>query len=541
MEARDPAPEPFARERPSTQKNHPSHLPRWSAFFVPSIADGLFITLLLALSCGALGRRLLGDADTGWHIRNGQLMLQTHAITRSDPFSSTRGGQPWYDWEWLSDLILAGIHHVLGLNGVVFFTAALVASIFALLLHGAMRRGGTLPISITLVLLALVVSTVHLLARPHVVSWLFALVWFDLLDSASCGKDDGRAFWLPVLMVLWVNLHGGFLLGLMLLGIYLLGGAIEYAVSSDNRYRTARWLRRLGLVTLLSILTSLINPFGYRLYIHVYQYLSNSFLMNHISEFLSPNFHGGAGLGFIALLSITILAIAGRGRAISASQWLVVLFAVGSGLYAARNLPVAAILLTLMVAPIAGKAIADAGDQPELAPRIRRFWSRFNSLGTRMGNLELHFRSHFWLVLAVVLGLWTCVHGGRFGSIQYIDAYFDGQRFPVKAADVMAERNVREPIFCPDSWGGYLIYRLYPQAQIVVDDRHDLYGEPFFKQYLKVVQVESNWERVLNDMHVNWVVAPTNSSLVTMMRVTPAWIVIHEDTTSVLFHRAKNP
>jgi hypothetical protein len=541
MEARDSAPEPLARERPSAQKNHPSHFPRWFTFFVPSIADVLFITLLLALSCGALGRRLLGDADTGWHIRNGQLMLQTHAITRSDPFSSTRGGQPWYDWEWLSDLILAGVHRAMGLNGVVFFTAALVASMFALLLHRAMRRGGTLPISIMLVLLALVASTVHLLARPHVVSWLFALVWFDLLDSASCGKDDGRVFWLPALMVLWVNLHGGFLLGLTLLGIYLLGGAIEYAISSDNRYPTARWLRRLGLVTLLSILTSLMNPFGYRLYIHVYQYLSNSFLMNHISEFLSPNFHGGAGLGFIVLLFITILATAGGRHAISVSQWFVVLFAVGSGLYAARNLPVSAILLTLVVAPIAAQAIAEAGDMPKLSPRMRRFLSRFHSLGTRMGNLELHFRSHFWVVLVFGLGLWACMHGGRFGSIQYIHAYFDEQRFPVKSAEVIAERNVREPIFCPDSWGGYLIYRLYPQTKIVVDDRHDLYGEQFFKDYLKVVQVESNWESVLNEMHVNWVVAATNSPLVTIMKVTPSWIVIHEDATSVLFQRAKSP
>jgi hypothetical protein len=541
MEARDPAPETLARERLSAEKNHPSHLPRWFAFFVPSIADVLFITLLLALSCGALGRRLLGDADTGWHIRNGQLILQTHAITRSDPFSSTRGGQPWFDWEWLSDLVLAVVHRTLGLNGVVFFTAALVASMFALLLHGAMRRGGTLPVSITLVLLALVAATIHLLARPHVVSWLFALVWFALLDAASCGKDVGRAFWLPALMVLWVNLHGGFLLGLILLGIYLLGGAIEYAVSSDNRYRTAQWLRRLGLVTLLSILTSLMNPFGYRLYIHVYQYLSNSFLMNHISEFLSPNFHGGAGLGFIALLFITILAIAGRHDAISVSQWFVVLFAVGSGLYAARNLPVSAILLTLVVAPIAAQAIAEAGDQPNLSLRMRRFWSRFHSLSARMGNLELHFRSHFWVVLAFVLGLWACMHGGTLGSTQYIHAYFDEQRFPVKTAELIAERNVREPIFCPDSWGGYLIYRLYPQAKIVVDDRHDLYGEQFFKDYLKVVQVESNWESVLNDMHVNWVVAPTNSPLVTIMKVTPPWIVIHEDATSVLFHRAKNP
>ena len=87
---------------------------------MPSVSDLLFVALLLGLSCGALGRLLLRDAGTGWHIRDGELMLQTHSITRVDPFSATMSGQPWYAWEWLYDVLIAAIHHVLGLNGVVF-------------------------------------------------------------------------------------------------------------------------------------------------------------------------------------------------------------------------------------------------------------------------------------------------------------------------------------------------------------------------------------------------------------------------------------
>src|SRR5271169_5443688 len=85
---------------------------RWLHYLMPSVADLLFVVLLMGLSCGALGRVLLRDASTGWHIRNGQLMLLAHAVTRTDPFSVTMSGQAWFAWEWLYDVIIAAIHHV---------------------------------------------------------------------------------------------------------------------------------------------------------------------------------------------------------------------------------------------------------------------------------------------------------------------------------------------------------------------------------------------------------------------------------------------
>src|SRR5918911_1246087 len=88
----------------------------WSRFALPSITDLIFIVLLYSLSTGPMSVRLLGDAGIGWHIRNGELILQTHSITRVDPFSYTMGGQPWYAWEWLYDILIALLHHAFGLN-----------------------------------------------------------------------------------------------------------------------------------------------------------------------------------------------------------------------------------------------------------------------------------------------------------------------------------------------------------------------------------------------------------------------------------------
>lgn len=513
----------------------------WLPFVMPSVSDLLFVVVLMGLSCGALGRLLLRDGDTGWHIRNGQLMLHTHSITRVDPFSATMSGQPWYAWEWLYDLLIAAIHHVFGLNGVVFYTAAIIAATFVLVFHLAMRRGGSLPVTFFLLVLSMGATAIHFLARPHVVSWLFTVIWFEFLDSASseAGHENARhLFWLPVLMLLWVNLHGGFVMGFALLAMYLAGGAIQYFTGGEQREAIGSWLRRLGLVSGLSLLASFVNPYGYQLHVHIYRYLTDRFLMDRVSEFLSPDFHGAAQQCFAVLLLVTIAVLASARRRPQPAQFLVVLFAAYSGLYASRNLPVSSLLLMLILAPLLSDTIAKAGEDREIASWLCALFARLHAFGLRMEKLESRFHGHVWLVLAFVLGLWVCMHGGRLGSEQLINAYFDEKRFPVEAAEAIAQRDIREPIFCPDLWGGYLIYQLYPQTKVVVDDRHDLYGDRFFKDYLKVVFVQSDWNKVLDEKHVNWVLVQKDSSLGTILGQTAMWKPIHEDETALLFHRS---
>jgi hypothetical protein len=524
-----------------------SAIQAWFHLLVPSVADLIFIILLATLSVGTLSPRLLGDAGIGWHIRNGQQILETHSITRIDSFSSTMSGQPWYAWEWLYDALIAGIHDALGLNGVVFLTALVIAATFALLFRFTLARGGSLPITVVLLALSVGASAIHLFARPHVLSWLFTLLWFHLLDSAET-TEDHRVFWLPVVMLFWANLHGGFLEGFALLVLYLLAAAFKYltpqrplqTASSEPGQRQAagRWLKKLGGVTVLSLLASLANPNGYKLHLHIYQYLSNRFLMNHIDEFASPNFHGIAQQCFAALLLITIVALASAHGRIRTSRLLVLIFAAYSGLYASRNLPVSSMLLTMIMAPILSQAIAEAGTNQQVPAPVRGLFSQMNSFSARMGEMEFRSRGHLWPVVAVILGSVLCFQHGRLGGSQVMNAHFDEKRFPVQATEVIVQRDIHEPIFAPDYWGGFLIYCLYPQTKVFVDDRHDLYGEQFLKDYLKAIQVAPDWEAVLRQKQVNWVLVPTGSSLANMLKETGHWNVIHEDGTAALFQRA---
>jgi hypothetical protein len=523
----------------STPSSTPKRSPSWSSSFLPSITDLIFVALLFSLACSAFAPRLLGDAGTGWHIRNGELMLHTHVVTRADPFSSTMSGKAWFAWEWLYDLLIAALHHWGGLNGVVFFTSLIVAATFALAFRLMLARGADLVLTVVVLALAIGASSIHLFARPHILSWLFAVIWFQVLDSWDVVPDDWRKLWcLPVLMIFWVNLHGGFLTGFFLLGIYLTGTVADYAGARGIGNRPiAQKLRRLAAVTVLTLLATLLNPYGYNLHLHIYQYLSDRFLMNHIQEFASPDFHGAAERCFAMLVLIAVVALAASRKKPSHSQVLVVIFAAASGLYASRNIPVSSLLLALVTAPLFSQPMADAEANPEIAAWLRRRFARWNSFSVRIRDMEASLSGHLWPVAAVLLGIWLCAHGGRLGSAEVLSAYFPEKRFPVSAVDAVWQAGVREPVFCPDYWGGYLIYRLYPETKVVVDDRHDLYGSEFFKEYLNTVRGEPGWQDFLKQRNVRFALLPGNSTLANLLRLAPGWRETYHDASASIFER----
>jgi hypothetical protein len=531
--------------------------PVWVRVAMPSIADLIFAALLGVLVFTSLSVRLLGDAGIGWHIRTGQQILATHEFSRVDPFSASAAegqeavaGNPaaerfsknerlykkWFAWEWLYDVIVGRLEASLGLNGVVWFTAVVIAAVFAGTFLLLMRRGTNVLVAVVLTLLAISASMIHFLARPHVLSWLFTLAWFVILGSAENYDKGGhsqigkRWLWvLPLLMLVWVNVHGGFLLGFVLIKIFFLGAVWEWWRARGDRIEEAlqriaagRRAIRLIWVGLVCALASLVNPYGWKLHAHVYAYLSNRFLMDHIEEFQSPNFHGIAQKCFLALLLITIAIVAARGRKLRMSELLTLLFAVYAGLYASRNIPVSAILLVVIIGPHILPNGFTRGD-------ARGFFHR-------MAVVEAGMRGHLWPLVAIVATFAIAANGGRVGSNRLMDAHFDARRMPVGAVDYLEAHQIQGvalgPVLSPDYWGGYLIYRHIP---VVVDDRHDFYGEDFLKSYLKMMHVEGNWQEFLQTHDAACVLLPRDSALANVLMETQGWKRIYSDDVAVAF------
>src|SRR5438045_1334525 len=243
---------------------------RWAGALIPSMCDVFFGALLVWVLLAGGGKMLLGDGDTGWHIRTGDYILQHHQVPRQDMFSFTMPNEPWFAWEWLSDVAFASIHNIWGLKGVALFAGLIFCSAAAVLFAHMLSMGGNLFLSLTLALLANGATLVHFLARPHMFTFLLLAITLWLLDRDR--RKQGRAVWLLVpITALWVNLHGAFLALIACLGLTVAGYALQlvFRGNEDDPKRAWSCLRRYSMLTVVCSMATFLNPYGYRLHIHL--------------------------------------------------------------------------------------------------------------------------------------------------------------------------------------------------------------------------------------------------------------------------------
>ena len=262
----------------------------FSAIMLPSIGNMIFVSLLFVLAFNS-GQGLLADGDTGYHIRTGELILRTWQVPTQDPYSFHYPPLDWTAHEWLAEIIMSVVFNLFGLTGVVLFFALVLALIHWFLYRSLRSRSDDILLCVAVTLLATAASSTHWLARPHAFSLLFTLIWCHFLDRFQY-KSQNTLVYLPLLMVLWVNLHGGFIIGLVLLTVYL-GGNILYACTKNGtRSREHKTkAKALSIVCMATLAACFINPYGIEILWFPIRVTSDRFIMDRVTEFLSPNFH----------------------------------------------------------------------------------------------------------------------------------------------------------------------------------------------------------------------------------------------------------
>jgi hypothetical protein len=504
---------------------------------LPSMADAAFVMPLVFLFCGMKGAQtLLSDGDTGWHLRTGEWILAHGRVPYRDIFSFTRFGQPWFAWEWLWDVLFGWLHQHAGMAAVVLASSLVLAMTFALLFRMA-RRSSDALVALALTLVAAAGSAGHWLARPHLFSMLFTVIFYSILERTEREPGVQRRLWmLPPLMVLWTNLHGGFFIGILLIGTYAVGqlAVLLRDTGGEDRRRALR-RGRAYLVTAAGCgAATLVNPYGWRLHAHIFQYLADGFYRGNIMEFQSLNFQSGQARYFEILLAAGAAAAfwhLRRGRLV----WPL-LFAVWAhlALYSARNVE---IFVLLAVPPAAGVVTEGLRGAPgvRLAVWLRRglqaladFTHEWNAVD---GAPHWHAAS-----AAAMLVLAALVYSPR-PPAAYRAAY-DPQSFPVAAAGQLEYAGLYGGIFTEDLWGGYLIYREYPRGRVFIDGRSDFYGAEFTGKYIKAMGVQTGWEDYLSGYGVETVLLPPDAALAGALRQSGAWHLIYDDGVALIFRSA---
>lgn len=499
--------------------------PYWIRWILPSLGDAIFLILFLFLVGG--GSDLLMDADTGWHIGMGRYILETGSIPTTGIYSYTAADMPWMAHEWLTELIFAVIHKVTGLNGVVVLAALAIAFTHSTFYGFLLYKGINTSLAIILALVVIAATSIHWLARPHILSMPIILFWYLSLEKYRL-EGKRYIYLLPLLTILWVNLHGGFMAGLLLIAVYLLGSLADLFFAKDEKGRAERKknIFTYGKVCLLTIAAALLNPHGYEALLFPFRIMGQELNVGRIIEWASPNFHEVLPYEYILLALVVALGFSIL-KLNFIEAGLVILWTHLS-LHSVRYGPIFALIVTPII------AVRIEGLMGEGRDGGNRLLVRIYALSERLQKTSKSLKGHLLPIIAITFAIVVTINGGRFLGMPLLEHEFDKKKFPIEAIEFAENCGIKGRVFNSYYFGGYLIYRGLPKDGVFVDGRADMYNE-FLKNYYDVVDLKPGWKEVLPTFNIDWILITANSPLSVLLLETDEWRLIYADKVANIF------
>ena len=388
-------------------------------------------------------------------------MLENHAIPRAGLFSQYSNLR-WDDSTWGFDLLLGIAYRILGMRalpiGLMTLKVAVALATFLL----ARSRGAGLWQSAALSAVAqYVITGLHPL--PYVFSILFLAAELGLLLSTRISGSPRKLYWLPLLFVAWANLHGQFVVGLMLLAVIVVVLLVEHWL----RTMGVEWLsssiaplplRQVSAISALSLLATFITPYGYRLFGEFFRTSYSNVGFEHFSEMSAIGFRRPQDYLLMLLVMMAFLAL-GRRRSLDLFELLILL---GGTVVAFRIQRDGWIVVLAAVAVLAGSSFLERGEL-ELTKGAAWEW-RAVAIST-----------------AIILAIAVVRLPDRVALMNRI-----GENFPAKACDYIAANKLPGPLFNEYSFGSFLTWYL-PSYPVVVDSRVELYGDKVLSEYFDVI------------------------------------------------------
>ncbi len=479
---------------------------RW---LIPSLLELFFVFFIFwAFVAAPKGwQGLLQDADTGYHIRVGQWVLQNHSAPVHNLFSFAAPELRWYAFEWLSQVGFAALFGWGGLKAVVLFSGVVLAATFTIVLWHAVWRGANILVSVALVLAAGSASALHFHARPHIFTMLLLAIttWIIARDRL----EHTALLWiLPAIAILWANLHGGFAFFLVLAALLVVGCALE-----------GRWkeVRRYGLLLILSGAAITVNPYGIHLPLHVFEVARAKWMLSLVDEFKAPDFRSESHLAFMALLFLSLAVVVPLLRKNRVTEVLWILFLGYSSLISVRHITVFAIVC---VPIIAVEWTALLGEWEAARPLRDAF---------RISSDQL---AHF-SIWPVVFLCGIALAGGIAWPTD-----FDSQDFPVAIAKTAPQALLdRSRIFAPDQWANYLVFK-NPNRRVFLDTQHQMYGEKILTDALGMMAGRRDWRERLDHYGIEVVLCEPDAALASLLERDAGWRKVAEDKQAMLFARS---
>jgi len=452
------------------------------------------LSILLILLIPAI--QPVTDPDFWWHLTTGNWILAHHQIPRHELFTWTVPDHRWITHEWLSEVGLAILFAAGRLSLVSLVLGLVTAAGFILIWLTIDRRVNFVIAGLAL---ALGVAAANPVWGPRVQMITFTLAALTYLWIDRFCQGRGRALYaLPILMVFWANLHAGFIVAYAFLGVAFVAELLKRILRRSDAISAAR-LRHLGLIGLASLAAAVLNPNVWDIYLYGVQTQGSQVQQRLIVEWASPNFHLTELRAFEAMVFLLIAGLA-LARRVELRQFLLLLAGLGLALQSVRHL---SLFVVVAVPPLANFG-QQAWERLDVERRLRRIPS--NRLTFAANGVVL-------LVLASV------VVGATLPSlVQRVDGRRVARDFPVEAASFLVDHPPPGHMLNQYGWGGYLIYRLFPNQPVFVFGDAAVTGDQLLTDYAHLVYLSPEQPALIDRYGINWAIFPSTDALVTELR-----------------------
>jgi len=449
------------------------------------------------------------EGDTWWHLAVGARILRTHAWPTHDIYSFTALGSPWIDYEWLGDLVLDLFWKHGGLQGLMIFITLFAGIIMGLLYYYASSRSRNSKAAFVACALLLPLASLQFTTRPQVLGYAFLIVTLICLEKFRQGRP-GFLWLLPFVFWLWVNTHGTFVLGFLILGVCWAGGLREFRF---GRIYAKRWTdaqrRQLELAFLLCLIASILTPYGTQLAAYPLKMFSSQHLIvQTIQEWQPIDLSQFYGKFFLGLLILFWLGLATSSLEYRVEDFLLLAFATAETFMHARFL----LLFVPVFAPLAAEMLA------RWVPKYQ--------------PAKDHYALNFVLMALITFGIVK-----SFSSSRVIGRQLE-QKVPTRAVPFLKEHPKLGRMFNDADWGSYLIFALGPSRKVFIDGRYDIYEySGVLSDYLSITGLSPNTFFLLKKYGADSCLIPRGSPLATLLATSPEWKEVYHDPISVIFAR----
>ena len=469
----------------------------------------LFFVVSVSLN-GPGGLPLLADPDSQWHVTVGNWIIDNGRFPTVDVYSHTFLGQPWIAKEWGSQLLLAVAYDLGGWAAVTTLAAVAIGATFALLLRLLLRDLRPFP-AILFTLGALVMSSPHFLARPHVLAFPLILLWVSGLVRAAEARRAPSP-WLLGVMLLWANMHAGFTLGILLAGAFALDALVGARDLAERKRLFFAWLR-FGIGT---VAAACITPYGPESLLVTSRIFGMGEALSYISEWQSPNFQK-QGLMEIMVLVALYLALS-RGLKVPLVRLLILLGLVHLFLSYVRNAELLATLAPLVLAPVLARQFPAMAAEAQPEGWLAR-------LARPAGPAAVALA----VALPLALGAKMIVDGSVVPPVD---------NTPARAVAWARDNGLEGRVFNHYGFGGYLISQGVPTY---IDGRGELFGGAFVAQYARSVNLsgDESFEALLDRHEIGWTLLLPRQPANQLLARLPNWRRAYGDDAAVIYVRER--